>query len=346
MEFSRACVLFFSLVLQVRSCCNDIQSTPAFVSQYCTSLIKNLLRYNTIYTMMAAVAVAVAATVTRRRKRSMVFLLVVLWSGVTVVEAFTVTTLAGGNTAAAAAAASCITGSRCCLLSKAKADDADDGGVRTRIEETTPSPLSSLNRRAVFSKLGHEATSATAAVVTTTLLAPTVVTSAATGGGADDATTFERVIPQADFLAQIATGPVRTIVVTGANSGVGLAGAKFLVAAGHRVILACRTQAKADAVAHACYEYAENSAGDATTRREGGLAIGAECDLASLHSIRTFAQARIAEATASGNGIDTLVLNAGLAHGQVRRKRINNCVGRSEFYLECMYFNVVSCILL
>ena len=273
----------------------------------------------------------------------MVFLLVMVWSGATVVEAFTVTTLAG--TTAAAAAASC----RCCLLSKAEADDADAGGVgvRTRIEETpTPSPLSSLNRRAVLSKLGHEATSVTAAVMTTTLLAPTTVTSAATGGGADDVTTFERVIPQSDFLAQIATGPVRTIVVTGANSGVGLAGAKFLVAAGHRVILACRTQAKADAAAHACYEYAENSAGDATTRREGGLAIGAECDLASLHSIRTFAQARIAEATASGNGIDTLVLNAGLAHGQVRRKRINNCVGRSEFYLECMYFNVVSCILL
>ena len=248
----------------------------------------------------------------------MVFLLVVLWSGVTVVEAFTVTTLAGGNTAAAAAAASCITGSRCCLLSKAKADDADDGGVRTRIEETTPSPLSSLNRRAVFSKLGHEATSATAAVVTTTLLAPTVVTSAATGGGADDATTFERVIPQADFLAQIATGPVRTIVVTGGNSGVGLAGAKFLVAAGHRVILACRTQAKADAAADACHEYATTMTAT-VPRREGGMAIGAECDLASLHSIRTFAQARIAEATASGgHGIDTLVLNAGLAHGQVR----------------------------
>ena len=284
----------------------------------------------------------------------MVFLLVVLWSGATVVEAFTVTTLRGGNTAAAAAAAAAARVSN--LLSKVEAEDAEAGGVgvRTRSEETpTAPPLASLNRRAVLSKLGHEATSVTAAVVTTTLLAPTTVTDAATvtttgrggGGGADDVTTFERVIPQADFLAQIATGPVRTIVVTGANSGVGFAGAKFLVAAGHRVILACRTQAKAEAAAHACHDYAATVAGDGTTRRAGGIAIGAECDLASLHSIRTFAQARIAEATASGGttGIDTLVLNAGLAHGQVRASTNNRVL---PFRILVRVYVVPWCILL
>ena len=43
----------------------------------------------------------------------------------------------------------------------------------------------------------------------------------------------------------------RIALITGANSGVGLAGAKLLTAAGHKVTLACRTQAKADAAAAA-----------------------------------------------------------------------------------------------
>ena len=72
------------------------------------------------------------------------------------------------------------------------------------------------------------------------------------------------------LTATLATAPVRDIVVTGANSGVGLAGAKLLTAAGHRVVCACRTEAKAAAAAEACAAYARSS-----TVRAGGTARGA-----------------------------------------------------------------------
>jgi len=55
---------------------------------------------------------------------------------------------------------------------------------------------------------------------------------------------FELVINQASLLSGLADSPVRSVIITGASSGVGLAGAKLLTAAGHRVTLACRTQAK------------------------------------------------------------------------------------------------------
>ena len=116
-------------------------------------------------------------------------------------------------------------------------------------------------------------------------------------------------------MAKLASAPVRNIVITGANTGVGFAGAKILTAAGHHVTLACRTQAKADAAAKACLAYAASSAdnGPATgapgfygERRAGGTAVGAECDLTSLASIKAFAAAQ-------KEPIDSLVLNAGLS---------------------------------
>ena len=115
---------------------------------------------------------------------------------------------------------------------------------------------------------------------------------------------FERVIPVATLTAQLATAPPRDIVITGANSGVGLAGAKILTAAGHRVICACRTQAKADMAAEACAMWASLHA-----IRAGGTASGAQCDLASLESVRRFAESR------QGRPLDTLVLNAGISRG-------------------------------
>ena len=132
---------------------------------------------------------------------------------------------------------------------------------------------------------------------------------------ADDNDVFEVVIPQPALLANLGSAPVRNVVVTGANSGVGLAGAKLLVAAGHRVTLACRTQAKADAAAAACMAFAASTSavGPAgkpdfyAARRAGGMATGAECDLSSLASVRAFA------ASQEGKPLDTLVLNAGLS---------------------------------
>jgi len=95
-----------------------------------------------------------------------------------------------------------------------------------------------------------------------------------------------------------------------------MAAAKLLTAAGHHVTLACRTQAKADAAAAACMEYAASSsdAGPATGkagfyagRRAGGVAVGAECDLSSLASVRAFAE------SVKGKPLDILSLNAGLS---------------------------------
>ncbi|QBG47807.1 SDR family NAD(P)-dependent oxidoreductase [Verrucomicrobia bacterium S94] len=67
---------------------------------------------------------------------------------------------------------------------------------------------------------------------------------------------------------------VKTIIITGANSGIGKAAAKHIAAAGHHVILACRNRAKAE-----------------QARREtGGKTIAAELNLASRSSIHQFTE--------------------------------------------------------
>ena len=135
---------------------------------------------------------------------------------------------------------------------------------------------------------------------------------------------FERVIAQQQLLSALASAPVRDVVITGANSGVGLAGAKLLTAAGHRVTLACRTQAKADAAAAACTAYAASTDKFFSARREGGVATGAECNLASMQSVRAFAE------SLKEQRIDSLVLNAGLAHGQADTEPFRTLDGFEE----------------
>ncbi|MDL9945643.1 oxidoreductase [Gordonia sp. ABSL11-1] len=80
----------------------------------------------------------------------------------------------------------------------------------------------------------------------------------------------------------------RTVVVTGANSGLGAETAKALAAAGAQVILACRNTQKADVVA----------------REIGSAATVAQLDLADLDSVRTFADGL--------TGADVLINNAGV----------------------------------
>jgi NAD(P)-dependent dehydrogenase (short-subunit alcohol dehydrogenase family) len=81
----------------------------------------------------------------------------------------------------------------------------------------------------------------------------------------------------------------RTFVVTGANSGIGLAAARELARAGGRVVLAVRDPARGE-------QAAATIAGDAEVRR---------LDLADLASVRAFADAWDAP-------IDVLVNNAGV----------------------------------
>ncbi|GGK58744.1 oxidoreductase [Nocardia camponoti] len=87
----------------------------------------------------------------------------------------------------------------------------------------------------------------------------------------------------------------RTIIVTGANSGLGAATAGALAAAGARVILACRDVEKGK-------QAAATMSGDTEVR---------ELDLASLASVRAF--------TDSVDNVDVLINNAGVMALPLRR---------------------------
>ncbi|HVN38504.1 MAG TPA: oxidoreductase [Myxococcota bacterium] len=89
----------------------------------------------------------------------------------------------------------------------------------------------------------------------------------------------------------------RTIVVTGANSGIGLEAAKTLAGAGAHVVLACRDPRRADAAA------ASLRAAHPDARLEV-----LPLDLASLASVREFASAF----SARHARLDVLVNNAGV----------------------------------
>lgn len=90
----------------------------------------------------------------------------------------------------------------------------------------------------------------------------------------------------------------KSIVLTGANSGIGYEAAKQLAGQGHTIVLACRSMEKALS----------------TKERIGetpGSLVAAECDLADLKSIEKFAGQ--ASSLLDGKKIDVLCLNAGLA---------------------------------
>ena len=88
----------------------------------------------------------------------------------------------------------------------------------------------------------------------------------------------------------------RTMIVTGANTGIGYDTARALAAAGARVILACRNPETGAAAAQRI-----------RTAHPGARAEFAPLDLASLASVRAFCDALDAPV------IDTLICNAGLA---------------------------------
>ncbi len=102
-------------------------------------------------------------------------------------------------------------------------------------------------------------------------------------------TSAEEVVAGLNLLGQ-------TIIVTGANTGIGEAAAQALAGAGARVVYACR----------------ERASGEAAVKRTRAVypdakAEFAELDLASFASIRRFAQ------LLDAGRVDVLVCNAGLS---------------------------------
>ncbi|MEV5649348.1 oxidoreductase [Nocardia sp. NPDC052254] len=89
----------------------------------------------------------------------------------------------------------------------------------------------------------------------------------------------------------------RTVIVTGANSGLGAVTTRALAGAGAQVIMACRDEVKARAVADSI----------------GGRVQVRRLDLADLSSIREFARG------IDGDGVDVLINNAGVMALPLRR---------------------------
>lgn len=137
----------------------------------------------------------------------------------------------------------------------------------------------SLNRRSVLLGAGSMAATATA-------LPPTAAFAASDS---------ELYFPEPNSLSGT------TIMITGANTGLGLESAKRLAAAGARIVVAARSKAKADA---AVQEIAASTT--------AGSAVGVELDLADLASVKSL-PSRLDAALGGGSAaIDVLMNNAGV----------------------------------
>lgn len=91
-----------------------------------------------------------------------------------------------------------------------------------------------------------------------------------------------------------------TILITGANTGLGLESAKRLASAGANVIVTARSQSKADGAVR-----------DVTAAVPSARPIGLELDLASLASVKAFPE-RLSAAVGGDAPIDVLLNNAGV----------------------------------
>jgi NAD(P)-dependent dehydrogenase (short-subunit alcohol dehydrogenase family) len=103
-------------------------------------------------------------------------------------------------------------------------------------------------------------------------------------------------------------GPVlagQTILITGANSGIGFAVGIAAAERGAHVLLACRSEAPCAAAAASMRSAAGGAGGTATP-------VPAPLDLSDLHTVRGFAAA----VKKLSRHLDVLVLNAGFAAGQ------------------------------
>jgi NAD(P)-dependent dehydrogenase (short-subunit alcohol dehydrogenase family) len=117
--------------------------------------------------------------------------------------------------------------------------------------------------------------------------------------------------------------PRQTIVITGANSGVGFEACKRLARRGHRLVLACRTISKAQLAAERLSDF-------------GGAMIPAECDLASLSSIQSFVSQL--PKLIGNSKIDCLCLNAGLCRNTASSTEIVRTVDGFELTVGTNHF--------
>ncbi len=101
----------------------------------------------------------------------------------------------------------------------------------------------------------------------------------------------------------------RTILITGANSGIGLEAAKVLVDRGAHVVLACRSVEKAEAaIAEVEAASSSGSSSDVSSGGSSGSTEILELDLADLDSVQSAAKTFLAD----HDRLDVLVNNAGL----------------------------------
>lgn len=111
----------------------------------------------------------------------------------------------------------------------------------------------------------------------------------------------------------------KTIVITGANSGIGLEACKQLSQQGHTLVFACRSLDKAEKAVEAIQQQ-DSSSGSL------GRLIPMECDLASLSSVKSFAAGLKDSFSSDKVLIDTLCLNAGVA----RNTEAKDCARTKE----------------
>ncbi|XP_066242303.1 retinol dehydrogenase 14 [Saccopteryx leptura] len=102
----------------------------------------------------------------------------------------------------------------------------------------------------------------------------------------------------------------KTVLITGANSGLGRATAAELLRMGARVIMGCRDRARAEAAAGELRRDLREAGGPDPGSDSGGVGelVVKELDLASLRSVRAFCQELLQEEPR----LDVLINNAGV----------------------------------
>ena len=111
-------------------------------------------------------------------------------------------------------------------------------------------------------------------------------------------------------LAALPCPMTKTILLTGANSGIGFEAAKLLAAQGANLILPCRTYAKSVATVQALTSLVSEQYGSSSSKLQQQF-LAAECDLASLASIERFVTHDLQRNYLAS--LDAVCLNAGLA---------------------------------